>query len=324
MMNSSQLRGCYPAMITPMKNENGEIVIDKESFKQLVKKVCDAGVSGILIAGTTGQSATLDTNEQVNLINEMAAFTRDYSRKIGRSIQIIGSASSNSTAEAINLTRNIVAARHLDAVLHLTGYYNNPPQAGLYKHFKAVADVAAEAGAATILYNVPSRTASNISPETAIRLADHPGIIGIKEASGNIDQIQTIIDGTRSKDFVVVSGEDHMVAEIIQRGGTGVISASANRWPREFQVLCELALEGKHQEAAQLQVALQPCVDAVFSAKNPIPLHHIFGSEIRLPLVTLSEFPLNERLVALEKINRAIAIREFPHVEPLVLAGAGR
>lgn len=316
MMNSNQLRGCYPAMITPMKLENNDLVIDMETYKQLVKKVCDAGVAGLLIAGTTGQSATLGTNEQVNLINEIAAFTRHYCKQIGRTIQIIASASSNSTAEAINLTKNIVASRHVDAVLHLTGYYNIPPQAGLYKHFVAVADVALEADTATILYNVPSRTSSNISAETTIKLADHPGIIGIKESSGNIDQIQAILDATKNKDFVVVSGEDHMVAEIIQRGGTGVISASANRWPREFQVLCELGLEGKIEEAAQLQVALQPCVDAVFSAKNPIPLHHIFGTQIRLPLVSLSEFPLNERVVALEKINRATAITEFPHCAP--------
>ncbi|MGF1571922.1 MAG: 4-hydroxy-tetrahydrodipicolinate synthase [Sumerlaeia bacterium] len=320
MMNSAQLRGCYPALITPMKYENNDLVIDMEAYKQLVKKVCDAGVTGILIAGTTGQSATLETNEQVNLINEIAAFTHEYGRKIGRKIQIIGSASSNSTAEAINLTKNIVAARHVDAVLHLTGYYNNPPQTGLYKHFMAVADVAAEADTATILYNVPSRTASNISAETTIKLADHPAIIGTKEASGNLDQIHTIIDATKDKGFVVVSGEDHMVAEIIQLGGTGVISASANRWPLEFQTLCELALDGKLEQAAQLQVALQPCVDAVFSVKNPIPLHHIFGTEIRLPMVTLNEFPISERLVALEKINRAVVITEFPHCPVLAAA----
>src|SRR5690606_17736016 len=122
-----------------------------------------------------------------------------------------------------------------------------------------------------ILYNVPSRTSSCIEPETVIRLAQHPHIIGIKEASGRLDAVERIIGETDPEQFTVVSGEDHLVCDIMRRGGRGVISATANRWPREFQRLCDLGAAGDWERAAKLQEALLPCVKATFAVKNPIP-----------------------------------------------------
>lgn len=314
MITAQQLRGCYPALITPMRNEEGRTVIDVEAFYRMISDVIDAGVSGIVIAGTTGQSATLTHDEQVDLVNDGALYARGYAAGKGRRIHVIASAGSNSTAEAADMSRRILSVGRVDALLHVTGYYNNPPQEGLLKHFALMADIAAECDTAIILYNVPGRTKSNIEAETVIELARHPAVIAVKEASGDIDQIQRILDGTDRESFTVVSGEDHMVADIVRRGGTGVISASANRWPREFQTLCDLALAGEHDKAAELQAALLPCVDAVFCVKNPIPLHWMFCTDLRAPLCRVDELREPARAKAMATIQRALDIRSFPHV----------
>ncbi len=318
MLSALDLQGCYPAVITPMKEENGEIKVDFYHFYKIIEKVVEAGCSGVVIAGTTGQSATITLDEHVELVTRGAEVARGHAARLGRKIQVIGSSGSNCTIDALYLSRQIVKTTKVDAFLHVTGYYNNPPQEGLIKHFRRCADFAAEHDIAVVLYNVPSRTNSNITADTCVMLAQHPAIIAVKEASGNLDQVKQILDETDRSNFTVVSGEDHLVADIMKLGGTGVISASANRWTHEFQVLTELALNGEHEKAAELQQALIPCVDAVFSAKNPIPLAHIFGTQVRCPLVTLDELSEPTRSTAKEKIERALAIEEFPHVEKFV------
>lgn len=322
MLSAPELRGCYPALITPMRRQGDKVVIDTESFHKRIAECIDAGVTGIVIAGTTGQSATLAHEEQIRLVNDGALFARGYAAGKGRAIQVIAAAGSNATAEAVYMSREILHEGRVDALLHVSGYYNNPPQEGLLKHFSLLGDITLEHGASMILYNVPGRTGSNLEAETVIELARHPGIIGVKEASGKLDQVQAIIDGTDPKEFTVVSGEDHLVAEVLRRGGTGVISASANRWPREFQVLCDLGLAGEHDKAAELQKALMPCVEAVFCVKNPIPLHHIFATELRAPLVGVDDLREPRRTQALEKIAKALAIEAFPHVETASPTGA--
>ncbi|MBI5154203.1 dihydrodipicolinate synthase family protein, partial [Candidatus Poribacteria bacterium] len=201
----------------------------------------------------------------------------------------------------------------VDALLHVTGYYNNPPQEGLLRHFRLMGDLAAENDASVILYNVPGRTKSNIEADTTIELSTHPAIVAIKEASGDLNQVQKILDQTDRNEFTVLSGEDHLVAEIIRRGGTGVISASANVWPHEFQCLCDLALAGEHEKAAELQKALMPCVEACFCVKNPIPIHYMLNTDIRLPLVRVEDLREPGRNAAIAKIKAALAICEFPH-----------
>lgn len=314
MLRATELRGCYPALITPMRNEEGRIAIDMEAFYRQIAFVIDNGVSGIVIAGTTGQSSTLTHDEQIKLVNDGALYARGYASGKGRKIQVIASAGSNSTAEAVYMSRCILAEGRVDALLHLTGYYNNPPQEGLLKHFHLMADLAAENDSSVVMYNVPGRTGSNLEADTVIELAKHPAIIAVKEASGKLDQVQRILDHTNRDEFTVVSGEDHLVAEIVRRGGGGVISASANRWPGEFQQLCNLGLAGEHQKAAELQAALLPCVDATFAIKNPIPLHHMFNSELRPPLVTVNDLREPKRSEVIAKIEKALAIESFPHV----------
>ncbi|MDK2972364.1 MAG: 4-hydroxy-tetrahydrodipicolinate synthase [Candidatus Sumerlaeota bacterium] len=315
MITSRDLRGCYPALITPMRLEEGKCVVDHDAFHKQIAYVIDHGVTGIVIAGTTGQSATLTHEEQIELVNDGALYAKGYANGRGRDVQIIAAAGSNSTAEAVYMSREILARGRVDALLHVSGYYNNPPQEGLIRHFSLMAELAVENHAAVILYNVPSRTGSNLDAASCIELAQHPGIIGVKEASGNIEQVQEILDNTDPDKFAVVSGEDHMVAEIVKRGGQGVISASANRWPREFQTLCDLALAGEHEKAAELQAALLPCVDAVFSVKNPIPLHYMLGADLRAPLVRVDELREPKRGQVIGKISKALALKQFPHVE---------
>lgn len=314
MLRATDLRGCYPALITPMRHEEGALVVDADHFHRRIAAVIDAGVTGIVIAGTTGQSSTLAHDEQIKLVNDGALYAKGYADGRGRAIQVIAAAGSNSTAEAAYMSREILLGGRVDALLHITGYYNNPPQEGLIRHFTQMADLAAERDSSIILYNVPSRTGSNIEAPTIARLAAHPAIIGVKEASGDLNQIQAILDVTDREQFAMLSGEDHLVAEIMKRGGTGVISASANRWPAEFQAVCDLALAGEHDKAAELQQALLPCVAAVFAAKNPIPLHHMFATPLRLPLVPVDELEPGKRDAVLAKIERALSISDFPHM----------
>jgi 4-hydroxy-tetrahydrodipicolinate synthase len=298
-----------------MKEKHGNIVIDWDKFFLLIEQAVDAGCTGIVIAGTTGQSSTISHAEHIELVSRGSVHARTYAERQGRSFQVIGSAGSNSTAESLYLMESILREARVDAFLHVTGYYNNPPQEGLLRHYYAVADYALRHDVGVVMYNVPSRTKSNLEAETVIELASHPAILAVKEASGDLDQVARIIEGTRDQDFTVISGEDDQVAAIIKLGGSGVISASANRWPREFQVMTELANAGDHDKAAELQAALLPCVRAVFCVKNPIPLHHMLDSAIRLPLVTVNDLKPDAREKALATINAALAVEEFPWVE---------
>lgn len=314
MLAAAAIKGCYPAVITPMLERNGHVAIDWDTFFRLIEKAVDAGCTGIVFAGTTGQSATISHSEHIELVARGSVHGRSYAEKRGRGFQIIGSAGSNSTAESLYLMESILREARVDAFLHVTGYYNNPPQEGLLKHYYKVADFALAHDVAVVMYNVPARTKSNLEAETVCELARHPAIKSVKEASGDLAQIQRIIEGTRGEDFTVVSGEDDQVAAIMKMGGSGVISASANQWGREFQRMTELAAEGRHDAAAELQEALLPCVRATFCVKNPIPMHHILGSAIRLPLVTVDELKPEARDKAKATIATALAIKSFPHV----------
>ena len=321
MLQANELRGCFPALITPMRSDEGRVVIDMDAFYKQVSFVIDNGVAGIVIAGTTGQSATLTHEEQIKLVNDGALFARGYAAGKGRKVRVIAAAGSNSTQEAVYMSRSILEEGRVDALLHVTGYYNNPPQEGLLRHFMLMANLAAENNSSIILYNVPSRTGSNIEADTVAELSKHPAVIGVKEASGRLEQVQRILDLTDRETFAMVSGEDNLVAEVVRRGGIGVISASANRWPKEFQVLVELGLAGEHRKAAELQEALLPCVDATFAAKNPIPMHYMLGADLRAPLVRVDELRDPKRSEVLAKIEKALAIGSFPHIEKPSLVG---
>lgn len=273
----TELAGIYPAIITPM-NPDGQI--DYSKLDRLVEDLVNAGVQGICACGTTGQSATLDHDEHVNLAIRIK-------QRINGRCQYIAAAGSNNTREALTMSRLLEEALGPTTFLHVTGYYNNPPQQGLIAHFETLADQLTHDESNIILYNVPGRTSNKIEVETTIKLASHPRIIGIKEASGNLADCKRIIENTDSKNFRLLSGECDQVAETIKLGGFGAISATANVAPRLFVSLCKAALAGNDQSAQDIQEYLLPAIRAVFKAKNPIPLSMLFNSGIRLPMVPI-------------------------------------
>jgi len=315
MLKPQDLSGCITALITPMCERAGAVVVDFDGLVSLTRAQVDAGVSGILFAATTGQSACLSGEEKIAVIAVGVQAARQRAEELGRGVRVLAAAGSNSTGEAIRCSQEILDTTEVDALLHVTGYYNNPPQEGLQRHFTAVADACARWETPVVLYNVPSRTASDLAAETTIALAGHPSIVAIKEASGDLDKVQAILDGTDREQFAVVSGEDHLVAEIVKRGGVGVISASANVWPAEFERVARLALAGRHEQAAELQQALLPCIEAVFSAKNPIPLAAMQNTRLRLPLVDIQDLEPTAREKAEQAIAAAMAIESFPQMD---------
>jgi 4-hydroxy-tetrahydrodipicolinate synthase len=270
-------KGTYTAIITPMKKDGS---LDHQKLEELIDDQIEAGVDGILACGTTGQSATLKHREHIML----AQYIYEY---IDNKVKFMVSAGSNSTEEAIYLTNEIEKRIGPTTFLHVTGYYNNPPQEGLFLHYSAISENLKENESNIVLYNVPGRTASNLEADTVIKLAKNEKIIGIKEASGKLEQIEKIIQNTDSNKFKVLSGEDHLVAPIIKMGGYGVISASANIAPRYFSNIVNAALDKDYELADEMQEKILPLVKAVFKAKNPIPLAHIFNTEVRLPLCKL-------------------------------------
>jgi len=279
-MEAKELHGAYTALMTPMK-EGDKLYkpIDYDKLESLIEEQIKSGVRGILACGTTGQSATLSHKEHIIL----ARWIHD---KIDNRVQYIAGVGSNNTQESVYMANEIEDLLGPTTFLAVTGYYNNPPQEGIYEHFKVLAD-SLDKDSRLILYNVPGRTKSNIEANTAIKLAQHPKIIGLKEASGDLEQVKKIIDNTNSDEFRVLSGEDHLVTKIGELGGYGVISASMNVAPKYFNEICKYLDEKNYTKSYEVQEKVMPIVDAVFSAKNPIPLAHMFKTEVRLPLVKL-------------------------------------
>jgi 4-hydroxy-tetrahydrodipicolinate synthase len=273
-------RGSIVALITPM-HEDGRI--DEESLGRLVEFHVEAGTSAIVAVGTTGESATLDEAEHCEVIRwvvELAA---------GR-IPVIAGTGANSTTEAIALTKCAKEAG-ADAALLVTPYYNKPTQEGLYLHHKAVAEAV---DIPQILYNVPGRTACDMLPETAARLSLIPNIVGIKEATGDLDRLarlRTIC----AEDFDLLSGDDSSACEFILQGGHGDVSVTANVAPRLMQQMCSAALAGRRDEALAINARLDPLHRKLFVQSSPIPVKWAVAEMglsqpgIRLPLTWLSE-----------------------------------
>jgi len=232
-----RISGSIVALVTPM---NADGTIDWPTLDKLVEWHIEKGTNAIVAVGTTGESATLNFNEHVEVIRRVV-------EKARRRIPIIAGTGANSTQEAIELTE---AAKEVgaDACLLVTPYYNKPTQEGLYLHHKAIAEAVK---IPQILYNVPGRTACDMLPDTVVRLSTVPNIIGIKEATGKMDRAKEILDRVR-KDFLVYSGDDETAVELMLMGGKGNISVSANVAPAEVSKLCALAMSGKAEEARAL------------------------------------------------------------------------
>ncbi|HOV21934.1 MAG TPA: 4-hydroxy-tetrahydrodipicolinate synthase [bacterium] len=271
--------GSIVAIVTPIKNGQ----IDKESYKKLVEFHLKNGTDGIVTCGCTGEPATLSMEEHKQLIK----FTVDI---VDKKIPVIAGTGSNNTKESLELT-SFAKEVGCDGCLLITPYYNKPTQKGLYLHYKTIAE---SVDIPIILYNVPSRTGISISPETVAELSKIKNIVGIKEASGNFDQIYNIISLV-DKDFVVLSGDDALTLPIIAVGGKGVVSVAANIVPKEVADMVKSALNGQMKKAREIHYKLYPIFKVLFIETNPIPvktslsLMGMIKDEWRLPLTPPSD-----------------------------------
>jgi 4-hydroxy-tetrahydrodipicolinate synthase len=273
------IAGSMVALVTPMDAQGR---LDWDSLSKLVDFHLQEGTHAIVAVGTTGESATLDYEEHIKVIEHVV-------KQVNGRIPVIAGTGANSTREAVELTRNAKQAG-ADACLLVTPYYNKPTQEGLYQHFKHIAEAV---DIPQILYNVPGRTACDMLADTVVRLSRVPNIIGIKEATGDLARAKDIISRVDS-DFLVLSGDDPTAVELILLGGKGNISVTANVAPRAMADLCNAALKGEAELARAINDKLMPLHKNLFLEANPIPvkwaLHEmgLMPEGIRLPLTWLS------------------------------------
>ena len=272
-------KGSIPALVTPMGADGA---IDLESWDRLLDFHLREGSDGVVVGGTTGESPTLGEAELVELVRRAGA------RVAGR-IPVIAGSGTNDTMRSVALSR-AAAAAGADALLVVTPYYNKPTQEGLFRHFSAIADAVS---IPVILYNVPGRTACDLLPETIARLSLHPRIVGVKEATGEVARGVEVLRVAKPG-FLLISGDDPSVVRLMKEGACGVISVTANVAPRAMHEMCAAALQGRHDDAAALDVRLAPRHGALFVEANPIPVkwavHRLglVGPALRLPLTPLS------------------------------------
>jgi 4-hydroxy-tetrahydrodipicolinate synthase len=279
MASTFLFRGTATALVTPM-NPDGEI--DVKGLRRLVEFQISNGINGLVPVGTTGESATLSHPEHHHVMDIVAEQTN------GR-VPIIVGAGSNSTREAISLTQH-ARAIGASAALSVAPYYNKPTQQGFYEHYKAITEAV---DLPVFVYNVPGRTGSNINAETTLRLAELPGIAGIKEASGNIPQVMEILRH-RPNNFVVLSGDDALTLPMMALGADGVISVVANEVPSEFSRMVQLCREGDFVQAREIHERLLDLMNINFVESNPIPVKcalammGMINEAYRLPLTRMS------------------------------------
>lgn len=285
-------RGSLVALVTPM-TDSGDV--DHVAFGRLLDWHAREGSDGVIIAGTTGESATLTAAEAAEIL-QIAV------QRIGGRLPVIAGTGDPSTAVSVERTR-MACELGADAVLVVTPCYNRPTQEGLYRHFSMIADAAS---VPLILYNVPSRTACDLLPETVERLSGHPQIIGIKDATASIARGAEIIQRC-GDDFLLLSGDDASCRELIGAGAQGVITVTGNVAPRLMHEMVEAALSGDHDVARELDERLAGLHTALFVETNPIPSKWalgrlgLIGAGIRLPLVRLSDAYHAEVLAAMRR-----------------------
>ena len=273
-------KGSLIALATPFDAGNR---VDYAALQRLIEFHVSEGSDGLVIAGTTGEAATLEKSEHAELVAKAVEFVN------GR-LPVIAGTGSNSTAQTIQLSREI-GQSGIDAFLMVVPYYNKPVQEGMYRHFSSIADAVDKP---VMLYNVPGRTVADMLPRTVARLARHANIFGIKEATGDMErlrQIQELVD----KDFMLYSGDDFTALEFIAKGGHGVVSVCGNIAPRLSADMCRAALAGEIEEARELDDKLQPLNKALFVESNPIPVKWalaemgLISPGLRLPLTPYSD-----------------------------------
>lgn len=291
-----KLQGVFTALVTPFHKDGS---LDEKALRKLVDFQIDQGISGLVPVGTTGESPTLTHQEHhqvIDIVIEQAA---------GR-VPVIAGTGSNSTAEAVSLTQHAQKAG-ADYTLQVAPYYNKPSQEGFYRHFMTVAE---EGGLPVVVYNIPGRSGKNIENETMLRLAEHPQIVGVKEASGSIAQIMNLC-AAKPESFSVLSGDDNLGLPLMACGGDGIVSVASNIIPAEMEALVAALLGGEAARGRELHYKWLPLFKGMFLDTNPIPikcacaLMGMMEESYRLPLTPLSDEnrrALNEIMSALKLI----------------------
>jgi 4-hydroxy-tetrahydrodipicolinate synthase len=278
---SSQLRGTGVALVTPFDKEN---TVDYVALKKLVNHCIKGGVNSLIVLGTTGETPTLTKEEKAEILRFVAETAEDK-------VNLIAGFGGNNTQQVIDEINDANLTGY-SYILSASPYYNKPTQEGIYQHYKAIAKASP---LPIILYNVPGRTSSNVLPETTLKLArEVDKIVGIKEASGNIDQCMKLVKN-KPKDFIVLSGDDNLVVPQLSFGMDGCISVIANLLPKEFSTMINHSLQGEFKEATAIQFRLSDIIESIFEEGNPVgiksalSLQNIATDTVRLPLVNASE-----------------------------------
>ena len=292
------IKGSITALVTPM-NEKGDL--DYDSLEKLINYQIDSGISGLVAVGTTGESATIDFKDHIKLIEFFVKINK------GR-VHIIAGTGANSTEEALHLTKEAKNAG-ADAALLVSPYYNKPPQDGIYYHHMKIAD---EVDIPQILYNVPSRTASFIEPETVLRLSSHKNIIGIKDATGDMKNHSEVLklckEEIENNNFLLYSGDDFSSLEFLKNGGHGTISVTSNVVPDIVSEICKV-VDTNYSKAKELDDSLELLNKNLFCESNPIPVKWalykmgLIKKGIRLPLIELNDSFKEPLENSLKKLN---------------------
>ncbi len=287
MSKNVKLKGTGVAIVTPFNNKDNSL--DIKALGKLVDFIIKGGVEYIVALGTTGEASTLSAEEKRTVIDAVI-------ESVDNRVPIVLGLGGNCTQEIVNQLNESAYFNHIDAILSVSPYYNKPNQRGIYQHYKVIAE---SSPVPVILYNVPGRTSSNIAAETTIKLAeDFKNIIGIKEASGNLEQAMKIIKN-KPKDFLVISGDDMLTLPLIAAGADGVISVVANAFPSDFSEMTRQMLKGNILEAQKLHYSLTDIIEQLFADGNPsgikavLEMLNICNANVRLPLVKVNKATQN-------------------------------
>jgi len=286
-------RGVFTAMVTPF-DEDGRV--DFDTLKKLVELQIEGGIDGLVPTGTTGESPTLDPKEHLSVVKCV------IDQAAGR-VPVIAGTGSNSTAEAIHLTKGAKEAGAA-ASLQVAPYYNKPTQEGFFRHFTAVAEATE---LPMVVYNIPSRTGKNIENDTMMRLAENPLVVGVKEASGDLGQMMDLLS-RRPNGFSVLSGDDNLTFPLMALGGDGIISVASNLAPGAMRGLAHAALAGEWDEARATHFRLLPLFKALFLETNPIPvkaamaIRGMLKENYRLPMCPMGDSTRKILIEVLDKV----------------------